>query len=135
MMRISPTQLARQLVNTLEQVGEVNHSQVLEVFAEMLVEHRLRHQLPRIMAALEAELNQRAGVVKARFTSATEVSAAQIKDIAEQLSKSVGKQVEMESHRDHHLIGGAIIQVGDVVYDGSVRTQLARLRQSVEIYG
>ncbi len=47
------------------------------------------------------------------------------------LEKKTGKTIILEKREDPSLIGGIVSQVGDVVYDGSVRTQLANMRRQL----
>lgn len=133
-MKFSSRQLAQRLVKMLNTHPD-QQEEILKAFAQLLVEHRLRHRLPQIMRAVETELNEQVGVVKVRFTSATSVPAAHISQVKQVLISALGKVIEMETHQDQTLVGGAVIQVGDALFDGSIRTQLARLRNSVETYG
>ena len=47
------------------------------------------------------------------------------------LEKQSGKVVLLEKREDPNLVGGLVTQLGDLVYDGSVRTQLAQLREEL----
>src|SRR3546814_15010208 len=67
-------------------------------------------------------------VVKARVTSATDLPAGELDAIKAALSKRFGREVEIESAVDASLIGGAVIDAGDVVIDGSLKGKLERLR-------
>lgn len=134
MKRFSPTQLAKRLVQTLAQHPK-EQDKILQAFAQLIVEGRLRHHLPRIMTSIEHELNDKAGILNVKFTSPTEISEVHLKQLKQVLGKRLGKEIDMEVHRNHQLVGGAVLQVGDVVYDGSIRTHLAKLRNSVESYG
>jgi F-type H+-transporting ATPase subunit delta len=57
---------------------------------------------------------------------------AAVKAIAERLSASTKKQVLVERVVDPAILGGVVTQVGSLVYDGSLRTQLADLRQTLK---
>lgn len=133
-MKFSSRQLAQRLVKMLN-THPADQDEILKAFAQLLVEHRLRHFLPQIMRAVEAELNEQAGIVKVKFTSATKVNTSHVKHLEQVLASALGKAIEMETHQDHALVAGAVIQVGDALFDGSIRTQLASLRKSVETYG
>ncbi|MEK7539797.1 MAG: F0F1 ATP synthase subunit delta [Patescibacteria group bacterium] len=133
MKRVSPGQLARQLFKALESSQE--QDLVIQVFAEQLVRHRLRRHLPQILRALETLLDEKEGLVKAKFTSPVEVTNHLKKQVEQAVSQAVGKRVELETHQDQDLLGGAVLKIGDTVYDASIRTQLAKLKLSVENYG
>ncbi len=69
--------------------------------------------------------------MSAQLTSARELDDAQLEAIREALSRRVGAQVRLETSVDPALIGGVIAQVGDQLFDGSVRTQLVSLGESL----
>jgi F-type H+-transporting ATPase subunit delta len=76
----------------------------------------------------DVELNR----VRARVTSAVPLDDAAIAAIAGRLSASTQKQVLVERAIDPAILGGVIAQVGSVVYDGSLRTQLEDLRSTLK---
>ncbi|WP_022669986.1 ATP synthase F1 subunit delta [Hippea alviniae] len=67
--------------------------------------------------------------VKAFVKSAVELDDEIKEQLKEQLSKKLNKQIEFEFEVDKDLIGGIIVQVKDVVYDGSLKTYLTNLEQ------
>ena len=64
-------------------------------------------------------------------TTAAPLSDAEQKSIASALTDKVGKAVTLEYKVDPSLIGGVVAKVQDLVWDGSVRTQLDRMRQAL----
>jgi F-type H+-transporting ATPase subunit delta len=93
---------------------------------------RGRAQLLREIAAeyarlLDLKFNRvRAGVTLARAPN------DQLKRLVEQgLSRALGKQVLPTFHADPEILGGAVVRVGERIYDGSVRRNLARLRRQL----
>ena len=70
-------------------------------------------------------------VVKARVTSAAPLPAAELDTIKAALLKRFGRDVEIETAVDETLIGGAVIDAGDVVIDGSLRGKLGRLQAAL----
>lgn len=72
------------------------------------------------------------GVALASLVSAAELSSEAIEKIRESLSKMTGKQVKLEVKQDPDLIGGIVTRIGDLVLDGSVRTQLLNMRESLK---
>jgi F-type H+-transporting ATPase subunit delta len=67
----------------------------------------------------------------ARVRSATPLSDAQRERLQRALQQKIGGRIELELEVDPSLVGGAVAQVGDLVYDGSLRTQLRQLRASL----
>ena len=70
-------------------------------------------------------------VVRATVTSATALSASQVEDLRAALKRRFGREVELETAVDASLIGGAVIDAGDVVIDGSLKGKLARLQSAL----
>jgi len=71
------------------------------------------------------------GVLKVRVRAAVAVDAAQAEALKASLQRRFGKQIELESVLDDTVVGGAVIEAGDVVIDGSVRGRLQRLAQTL----
>ena len=99
----------------------------------MLSDHRRAHALSEMIAAFELLADGRGGFVHAEVVSATELSEEQRGRLAEQLAKLAANQVRMRYSTDPDLIGGVLARVGSKVYDGSVRGQLAVLRQRLAV--
>ncbi len=83
--------------------------------------------LPEVAELYEAERATVEGTIVAEVTSATALSKAQEKSIAEALTTRLGREVSLECKVDEALLGGAIIRAGDVVIDGSVVGKLEKL--------
>ncbi|TAA35090.1 F0F1 ATP synthase subunit delta [Pseudoxanthomonas winnipegensis] len=87
--------------------------------------------LPEIAALYEQLRAQAEHVVLARVTSAAELPPGELDVIKAALAKRFGRQVEVTTEVDASLIGGAIIDAGDVVIDGSLKGKLARLQTAL----
>lgn len=75
--------------------------------------------------AAEAE-----GEVVADVTSAIELDAATQERLAARLSQVTGKRVRVHVTVDPSVVGGLVAQVGDTLFDGSVRSRLQDLREA-----
>lgn len=95
----------------------------------LLVEHRRTADMPAIRREFDRMANEAAGIVDATLTTAIDLSDADRKRYEEELARRLSRRVRLEHRRDPSLIGGATVQFGDRLIDGSVRTQLAQLRQ------
>jgi len=71
--------------------------------------------------------------IEAELQTATAISDAQRDSIAAALEKRLGRQVKLETSVNEDILGGAVIRAGDWVYDGSVRTQLAKMASTVSV--
>lgn len=72
------------------------------------------------------------GIAQASMVSATELSSESIEKIRVALSKRTGKDIVLNVTQDPGLIGGIVTRIGDIVLDGSVRTQLLNMRESLK---
>lgn len=72
------------------------------------------------------------GRVRAKVTSAVPLDASAAQAIADRLSQATKATVLLDRDVDPALLGGVVAQVGSLVYDGSVRTQLEDLRRQLK---
>jgi F-type H+-transporting ATPase subunit delta len=100
-------------------------------FCHLLLDRERIGALPDIARELSAMIDDKAGRIQATVTSAAELSPAQTQQLRQALERASGKQVEMQTSMDPALLGGVVAQLGDTRYDGSLRTQLVRLREQL----
>jgi F-type H+-transporting ATPase subunit delta len=100
-------------------------------FLALLADNRRLVLLPEIAGLYEDLRADAERVVKATVTSAAALPAAELATIKIALSKRFGREVEIETAVDENLIGGAVIDAGDVVIDGSLRGKLDRLQSAL----
>lgn len=98
---------------------------------KVLVENDRLDALPEVAAQFDALKAQAENKVKATLVSAVEVDAAIAEQVTQALQKKLGRNVELTLTIDPSLIGGAVIRAEDMVIDGSVRTRLQRLAESL----
>ena len=89
------------------------------------------HLVPELDASYRERLLSHQNVVRADVTSAAPLSPEKTKALEESLSKVTGKKVEISAGVDPDLLGGVVARIGSTVYDGSVKTQLTRMRQEL----
>jgi F-type H+-transporting ATPase subunit delta len=87
--------------------------------------------LPAISRELDRMIEAKAGRVSAEVVSAKPLDPSQLSQITAALEKLSGKKVSVSRREDPDLLGGVVAKVGDVVYDGSLRTQLRNLRDKL----
>ena len=106
-------------------------SDAFQRFLGLLAEGRRLPQLPEIAGLYEELRADAEKVVKAKVTSATVLPAGELEVIRTALKKRFGREVELETAVDESLIGGAVIDAGDVVIDGSLKGKLGRLEAAL----
>ena len=100
-------------------------------FIGLLVDNRRLGLLPEIAGLFDELRFEAEKVVKARVTSAAALPAGELDTLKAALRKRFGRDVELETAVDENLIGGAVIDAGDVVIDGSLRGKLDRLQSAL----
>ena len=91
--------------------------------------------LPQLVADLKARIAVEKGEMTADVTSATPLTAAQSKKLAETLKAKVGKTIKLNTTVDESLIGGLIVKLGSTMIDTSVKSKLAALQNAMKEVG
>ena len=86
---------------------------------------------PQIAFAYADLVERRAGIVKGRITTATELNAGERETLVGRLERSSGKKIRATFAVDESLIGGAKVQIGDRLIDSSLKAQLAELEREL----
>ena len=100
-------------------------------YLSLLADNRRIVLLPEIAGLFEELRAEAERVVRAKVTSALALPDAELDSIRAALRKRFGREVEIETAVDESLIGGAVIDAGDVVIDGSLRGRLSRLQSAL----
>ena len=101
-------------------------------FLLLLADRSRLAYLPAIIQEFRDLADGRLGRIRAKVTSAVPLSPDEAKRIAERLAQGQKAQVIVETSVDPALLGGVVAQVGSLVYDGSVRSQLEELRRAMK---
>ena len=100
-------------------------------FFKLLALKQRERSLIAIMDVFSAIVDEAAGRLVAKVTTAVPITSAQEERLIAQLSAYSGKQVRLETTTDAQIQGGFIVQLDDTVFDASVASQLQRLRQQL----
>ncbi len=103
-------------------------SESVRNFLCFLVDQRRMVDYPAIRAEFARLADEAAGRTQGELVTAGRLRKEQLERLRRALSARTGKQVELSVRVDPALLGGAIAKVGDVVFDGSLRSQLTMLR-------
>jgi F-type H+-transporting ATPase subunit delta len=103
----------------------------VQKFVLLLLERGRLPSVPSIARAYREMADLHTGRVRAHVTSAQPLAAAELERVRQSLARRTGKQVLVEASVDPALIGGIVARVGDLVLDGSIRTQLGTLREKL----
>lgn len=97
-------------------------------FLHLVVEKGRVRFLPAIVTSFEELRDAKTGAASADVVTATPLDGRSRARWEKALARLTGRKVNVTFHTDASLIGGALTRVGSVVYDGSVRKQLSRIR-------
>jgi len=98
-------------------------------FLAVILEHGRLDELNEILAEYGEVADEHAGAVEASITSARPMNTQDRAQLEAQVAKLAGARVRASYSEDAALLGGAVVQIGSTIYDGSVRAQLQRLKQ------
>jgi F-type H+-transporting ATPase subunit delta len=101
------------------------------VFVRLLAENHRLPVLPEIGALFEEMKNAAERILKVNVRSATPIGADETARLIDALKRRFGRDIRIEQSVDPQMLGGAVIDAGEMVIDGSVRGRLARLEQAL----
>jgi F-type H+-transporting ATPase subunit delta len=128
----SPAVALPQKMKVLAVIGqELGESPVTLNFLRVLLANYRMPLLEEMVQAFHRIANERMGVVQVIISSASDLSEAEREALASRFRELTRKQVELEFRIDSELLGGILAQIGSTVYDGSVRGNLARIREQL----
>lgn len=107
-------------------------SNVMKSFLTLLFDKGRIGFLREIASYYKELADELKGIAKASIISATGLSSDAVDNIKEALSKRTGKTIVLNIEQDPSLIGGVVTKIGDLVLDGSVRTQLMNMRETLK---
>ena len=120
------------IVSVGEKIGVA--APVSKLLGMLADRHRLE-LLPDLAAVYSERLLEHHNVVQADVTTAVPIGPDTAEAIAASLRNATGKQITMRVSVDPSLLGGVVARVGSTVYDGSVRTQLKKMRDQLVAQG
>lgn len=118
----------RKLLQTV--IAKLDLSKVMISFLMLLFEKGRISFISNINDYYQKLADELKGIVRANLISATELSSEAIAKIQTSLSKKTGKEIVLEVEQDPGLIGGIVTRIGDLVLDGSIKTQLLNMRET-----
>jgi len=129
---LQPLHPAAERRAVLDKVAEqVDADVLLRHFYAFLIDQRRLIDLAAIRSEYDRLADEEAGITKAAIRSASPLDEEQLRRLRRALATRVGGEVEVTVDVDPTLVGGIVATIGDVVYDGSLRTQLAHLRTTL----
>ncbi len=104
-------------------------------FLELLIE---KHRVPlvfRIQRQFEERWKEENKKLDVTVTSAVELDSDVVEKVGKEIEKQTGRSVELRSAVDDSIVGGLVLQVGNMVLDASIRNRLEMLRKNIAARG
>lgn len=115
-----------------ELISRTGCSELVSNFLMLLVDKKRQAFLGQIVAAYEKLADEFSGLIRPMVSTAFVLNEKQVLDIRSALESKTGKKVIPQVTVDSSLIGGVVVQIGDMVYDSSVKTQLNRIQDILQ---
>jgi F-type H+-transporting ATPase subunit delta len=100
-------------------------------FLELLVDKHRMTEVFRIRRELDELWKHENRRLDVTVTSAVELDSAVVEKIGQEVERQTGEKVDLSSRVDGDILGGIVLQVGNMVLDASIRSRLEKLRKSV----
>jgi F-type H+-transporting ATPase subunit delta len=100
-------------------------------FLELLVDKQRMTEIFRIRREFEELWKQENRRIDVTVTSAVALDPAVVERIGQEVERQTGDEVDLSSKVDGDILGGIVLQVGNMVLDASIRSRLEKLRKSV----
>lgn len=113
-------------------LAKLETDQMVTNFINLLIDRKRIDQLPGIEQCFHDEVDEIRGITRGEVTSAGPLSDEEMQRVKGALSEISGKEVQLTAKVDPSLIGGLVAKVGDMVFDGTIRTQLNQLKGSLK---
>jgi F-type H+-transporting ATPase subunit delta len=122
-----PVTAKRQIVDVL--VGRLNAAKPAHKLLLLLAERDRLAIVPDLLAVYRERLMEHQQVVRAEVTTAAPLAEDRVTQIQQKLAALTRRKVDMKTSVDPAIIGGVVTRIGGTVYDGSIATQLAKLKE------
>jgi F-type H+-transporting ATPase subunit delta len=124
-------QIDKQLKRTALEELLGGEEELVRNFLLLLVEKNRAGEVEEIVDEFERLAAREEGILEVELTTAVELSDDEARDVVAQIERASGRTVEAKRRVDPDLIGGMILQAGNLRVDASVRGRLERLRQAL----
>jgi F-type H+-transporting ATPase subunit delta len=122
-----PASAKRQVVDALAR--RLNAARPTHKLLLLLAERDRLAIVPDLLAVYRERLMEHQQVVRAEVTTAAPLAPDRVTQIQQKLTALTGRKVDMTTSVDPAIIGGVVTRIGSIVYDGSIATQLAKLKE------
>ncbi len=100
-------------------------------FLGLLIERDRMDHFPAIVKSYRELYDEASNRLRAALLSAQTLPSSLVGEIQKQLETTTGKEVILSTQEDPSLIGGVVTKIGNIIYDGSLKTQLLKAKENL----
>ncbi len=115
----------------IDKVFGENVTKISRNFLFILIDSHRQNELPAILNEYIKMANEDRGIVRVEVITIEELGEQEKENLAKALAKEFKKEIRLSSIIDPSIIGGVVVNVGDKVYDGSIRTKLNVMKRMI----
>lgn len=112
-------------------LAKLSLSKIMQNFLGLLQDKERIDQVEDISINYQRLVDEINNIKRATVTTAGSISEPVLDQVKKSLEDMTGKSIILEAKQDPEIIGGIMAQVGDLTLDGSVKTQLSNLKESL----
>ena len=127
---IYPPDLKMGIIEEILKVMKVDPE--IERFLKLLVERRRIQYIREIVIMYQELLDEELNIARGEVITAYPLSEEERKELEEVLKNYLKKEVILESKVDEGIIGGIKIRIGDLIFDGTLKTQLNKMKEIIK---
>jgi len=127
---IYPPDLKMEIID--EVLKSIKVDPEIERFLKLLVERRRIQYIKEIVTMYQELLDEELNIARGEVITAYPLSSEEKKELEEVLKEYLKKEVILESKVDEEIIGGIKIKIGDLIFDGSLKTQLGKFKEIIK---
>ena len=120
----------KKIINQITDKIEV--SKIVQNFCLLLGDKDRLGNFPSIQIFYNKLLDQKEGLLRGKLVTAIELSSEKQKEIRNKLEEKFAQSLILDHETDNNILGGLVLQVGDKVYDASLKAQLDRLKENIK---
>jgi F-type H+-transporting ATPase subunit delta len=124
-----PVPTRKKIAGALAQ--SLGFSKITVDFLNLLFDRERMDHFSEIAKSYQALSDEVAKRIRATLVAPGDLSPDRVEEIKKQLETQTGKEVILSVEQDPSLIGGVLTKIGNVIYDGSLKTQLAKVRENL----
>lgn len=127
---IYPPDLKMEIIEEILKVMKIDPE--IERFLKLLVERRRIQYIREIVTMYQELLDEELNIARGEIITAYPLSEEEKKELEEVLKNYLKKEVILESKVDEGIIGGIKIRIGDLIFDGTLKTQLNKMKEIIK---